>query len=168
MTVDPTAQPVDPAFWAALPRKRVSAGLVVVDEGGRVLLVEPTYKRGWEVPGGMVEKGESPRAAAAREAKEELSLDVAVGRLLVVDWVSPARRGDDGVMFLYEGGPVDDAHIVLPPHELRSWRWCDAEDVQQRMTPFMARRLAAALAARDDGSVRELEDGFPPDQRPVS
>jgi 8-oxo-dGTP diphosphatase len=159
--VDPTPEQVDPAFWATLPRKRVAAGLVVVDETGRVLLVEPTYKPGWELPGGMVEDGESPRAAAAREAREELGLDVTVGRLLVLDWVSPERRGDDGLMLVYLGGQVDDARIVLPRDELRSWRWCAAEDASARTTPFMARRLAAALAARDDGTVHELEDGFP-------
>jgi 8-oxo-dGTP diphosphatase len=42
------------------------------DAAGRVLLVKPTYKNGWEIPGGYVDAGESPRAAAAREVKEEL------------------------------------------------------------------------------------------------
>ena len=160
MAVDPTPNEVDPTVWAALPRKRVGAGVVLVDDADRVLLVEPTYKPGWEVPGGMVEAGESPRAAARREVREELGLDVVVGRLLVVDWVPPGRRPDDGLMLLY-AGEVDRAlPIVLQEDELRSWRWCDVSEVRERTTPFMARRLAAALAARAEGSTLELEDGY--------
>jgi hypothetical protein len=36
------------------PKKRIGAGVLIVDEFERVLLVEPTYKDTWEVPGGMV------------------------------------------------------------------------------------------------------------------
>ena len=51
--------------------------------------------------------------------------------------------------------------IVLQEDELRSWRWCDASGVEERTTPFMARRLTAALAARAEGATVELEDGYP-------
>jgi len=161
VAVDPTPNEVDPAVWAALPRKRVGAGVVLVDDADRVLLVEPTYKPGWEVPGGMVEAGESPRAAARREVREELGLDVVVGRLLVVDWVPIGRRPDDGLMLLYDGEVDRALPIVLQEDELRSWRWCDASGVEERTTPFMARRLTAALAARAEGATVELEDGHP-------
>ncbi|HEU4676831.1 MAG TPA: NUDIX hydrolase [Motilibacteraceae bacterium] len=159
MSIDPTPAAVDPALWAALPRKRVAAGLVVLDDAGRVLMVEPTYKVGWEVPGGMVEANESPRAAAAREAQEELGLDVEVGRLLVVDYVPAGRRPDDGLMLLYASSPVDERQIVLAQDELRSWHWCDRDALLERTTPFMARRVLAGLAALADGGVRELVEG---------
>ncbi len=161
MAVDPTPNEVDPAVWAALPRKRVGAGVVLVDDAGRVLLVEPTYKPGWEVPGGMVEANESPRAGAARECLEELGVAVAVGRLLVVDWVPPGRRPDDGLMLLYAGSPVDTAQIVLPSDELASWRFCDGAEVEARTTPFFSRRLRAAIAAMASGETAELEEGHP-------
>lgn len=161
MSVDPTPNEVDPALWAALPRKRVAAGLVVVDDLGRVLMVEPTYKPGWEVPGGLVETNESPRAAAAREVREELALDVEVGRLLVVDYVPAGRRPDDGLMLLYAAGPLDTGQIVLAQDELRSWHWCDREALLERTTPFMARRVLAGLAALVDGGVHELVEGHP-------
>jgi 8-oxo-dGTP pyrophosphatase MutT (NUDIX family) len=72
--VDPEPNPVPDEVWAALPRKRLGAGVVLLDGAGRVLLVEPTYKPGWETPGGMVEANESPRAAAARECQEEIGV----------------------------------------------------------------------------------------------
>lgn len=42
---------------------RVAAGVLIRDAAGRILLVKPTYKDGWEIPGGYVEPDESPAAA---------------------------------------------------------------------------------------------------------
>jgi ADP-ribose pyrophosphatase YjhB (NUDIX family) len=38
----------------------MAAGALLFDEDGRILLVEPTYKPYWEIPGGVVEADESP------------------------------------------------------------------------------------------------------------
>jgi 8-oxo-dGTP pyrophosphatase MutT (NUDIX family) len=150
-------------FTARLPRKRMGAGLLMTDSAGRVLLVEPAYKASWEIPGGCVEADESPHRTAARECHEELGLTIEPGRLLVVDWVSPQHPRTEGVMFVYDGGrltPAQAARIVLPPAELRSWSWCDRREADGRLVPRLARRVAQALAARDDGGTRYLEDGF--------
>ena len=44
-----------PGIAARMPRKRVSAGALFRDAAGRILVVEPTYKDSWEIPGGIVE-----------------------------------------------------------------------------------------------------------------
>ncbi len=62
-----------------------STGVLFRDAQGRVLLVEPSYKPNWEIPGGAVEADESPWATATRELIEELGWDRPLGRLLVVD-----------------------------------------------------------------------------------
>jgi hypothetical protein len=51
-----------------LPKKRMAAGVLFRSADRRVLLVEPSYKPNWEIPGGIVEPDESPWAAAARVA----------------------------------------------------------------------------------------------------
>lgn len=63
----------------ALPGKHVAAGVLFRDRVNRVLLVEPTYKPNWEIPGGVVEADEAPWAAASRELAEELGWDRPVG-----------------------------------------------------------------------------------------
>lgn len=146
--------------FASMPRKRIGAGIVAVDDQMRVLLVEPTYKSNWEVPGGLVELREPPREAVARECREELGIDVEVGRLLVMDWVPPRRLPDDGLMLLYAAGPIDSTQIVLPPEELKSWLWCDREMLAERLSDFMFRRMEAALEAIASGTVAELQNGF--------
>jgi 8-oxo-dGTP diphosphatase len=149
-------------YTARLPRKRMGSGILLRDPAGRVLLVEPTYKDHWELPGGAVEGDESPHAAAAREVREELDLVVPPGRLLVVDWVPPRPGRTEGVMFLFDGGVLgaaETARIRLPAEELRGWAWCTMAEATQRLSPLLARRAAAALAAVADGATAYLEDG---------
>jgi ADP-ribose pyrophosphatase YjhB (NUDIX family) len=67
-----------------------SVSVLPVDEAGRVLLVRHAgYDDGWGVLGGAVDVGESPAAAAVREAREEISADVQLVRL--VDVLGRAR-----------------------------------------------------------------------------
>lgn len=149
-------------YTATLPRKRMASAVLLRDRDDRVLLVEPTYKDYWELPGGVADADESPYAAAVRELAEELSLSVTPGRLLVVDWVPPQDGRTDGVMFVYDGGlldPARTAEIELPADELRSWAWSTPEEAEQRLSPLLARRATAALLALSQGATLYLEDG---------
>jgi ADP-ribose pyrophosphatase YjhB (NUDIX family) len=82
------------AYYQSLPGKRTGAGLICRDDQGRVLLVRPTYKPTWEIPGGVVEAGESPAATVAREVAEELGLELGVGRLAAAGARRPALSAD--------------------------------------------------------------------------
>lgn len=151
-------------FTAGLPRKRMGAGVLLSGPAGRVLLVEPTYKPDWEIPGGCVEAGESPLAAAQRELKEELGLALPVGRLLVTDWVPPRPDRTEGFMLVFDGGILDReqaGRITLPADELRSWSWCTEADAAERLSALLARRVTAAIRARADGTTLYLENGRP-------
>ncbi|MEV0900433.1 NUDIX hydrolase [Actinoplanes sp. NPDC049802] len=150
-------------FTATLPRKRMGAGVLFLDSAGRALLVEPAYKPDWEIPGGAVEADESPRAAAVRELREELGLSTPVGRLLVTDWVPPRDGRTEGLMLVFDGGiltPEQTAAIIVPPAELRGWSWCTAAETEARLSPQLARRVAAAISARSEGASRYLENGL--------
>lgn len=59
------------------PKHIVSAATIVINEQGEILLIKGP-KRGWEMPGGQVEEGESLKDAAVREAKEESGIDIEV------------------------------------------------------------------------------------------
>ena len=97
-------------------RKRVAADVLIRDEAGRVLLVDPTYKEGWDLPGGMVEANEAPQAGALRELGEELSLTRVIGRPLVVEWVGAHGPWDDQIVFVFDGGVMspDDVDGIGP------------------------------------------------------
>jgi 8-oxo-dGTP pyrophosphatase MutT (NUDIX family) len=142
----------------------MGAGVLFTDLAGRVLLVEPTYKEYWEIPGGAVEADESPYAAAGREVKEELGLSCVPGALLVVDWVAPRPDRTEGLMLVFDGGvlsDVDVAGISVPAEELRGWAFRDVIGAQQCLSPLLARRVCAAVRARRQGTVAYLEQGSP-------
>jgi 8-oxo-dGTP pyrophosphatase MutT (NUDIX family) len=150
-------------YTATLPRKRMGAAALFFDDAGRVLLVEPTYKDYWEVPGGAVEADESPYAAVVREIEEELRLKAQPGRLLVTDWVPPRPGRTEGQMMVFDGGVLtaeQTAQIQLPPEELRSWAWCTEQQAGERLSELLARRISAAMRARAEGTAVYLENGF--------
>jgi 8-oxo-dGTP diphosphatase len=61
------------------PKHIISAAAVVLNEDNKILLLRGP-RRGWEMPGGQVEEGESLSAAAIRETKEETGIDIEVIR----------------------------------------------------------------------------------------
>jgi len=142
-------------------RKRVAADVLITDEAGRVLLVDPTYKEGWDIPGGMVEANEPPRAAAERELREELGLTLTVGRLLVVEWVPPHGPWDDQLMFIFDGGVLGDAvaaNLRLTDDELAGLRFVTLDEAQPLLKPRLWSQLDKALAARQsDVAYAELD-----------
>ncbi|SNQ47973.1 ADP-ribose pyrophosphatase [Frankia canadensis] len=145
----------------ARSRKAVAAGCLLRDEAGRVLLVEPTYKPNWDVPGGIAEPGESPRYTAQRELGEELGLELPVGRLLCVDHLAATPRRADALRFLFavDGPPVQIDALALQTAEIRSARYCTPGEVAARASARLARRIAACLTA--PRLPVYLEDGAP-------
>lgn len=61
------------------PKHIVSAATIVLNEKKELLLIKGP-RRGWEMPGGQVEVGESIQAAAVRETKEESGIEVEIVR----------------------------------------------------------------------------------------
>lgn len=150
---------------ASLPRKRMAASVLLFDDLGRVLLVEPTYKPHWDLPGGAVELGESPLEAGRREVKEELGLDVVPRRLVAVDWVPPRPERSEGLITVFDGGVLASeqaAGIALPPEELRSCAFLDPGGARRLLSPLLARRVEACMAAlAAAGGPVYLENGVP-------
>ncbi|CAM5569292.1 NUDIX hydrolase [Streptomyces purpurascens] len=143
----------------------LAAGVLLFDEQDRVLLVDPTYKAGWEFPGGVVEPGEAPARAGVREVAEETGIHLdEVPSLLVVDWERPAPPGFGGLRLLFDGGLLDSAEagrLQLPGPELREWRFVTEEEAADLLPPVRYERLRWALRARERGAAFYLEAGVP-------
>lgn len=141
---------------ATFATPRVAAGVLFRDAAGRVLLVKPSYKDGWEIPGGYVEKAESPRAAAVREVQEELGVDLDVTDLLILDWAPHPNEGDK-LLVIFRGGVLTDQDLAsfrLSPDEIVEARFFDVPELERLMPARLARRVAEA-ASRGQGTYLE-------------
>ncbi|WP_433358886.1 NUDIX domain-containing protein [Streptosporangium sp. CA-115845] len=145
-------------------RKRVTADVLLRDAAGRLLLVRPTYKEGWDLPGGMAEANESPTEAARRELSEELGLDIPLKALLCVDWVAPHGPWDDLMAFVFDGGILTDdqcGRLRLQDEELSACTFFEEAGALDRLPSRQRLRTAQALAALKDHVPRYLENGIP-------
>ncbi|MEZ0578901.1 NUDIX domain-containing protein [Nocardioides sp. MH1] len=133
-----------------LPRKRAISQMLVRDTSPepRVLLCQLTYKTDWDLPGGVVEVGESPLLAVAREVDEELGLQIPAGPLLLTDWLPPWGGWDDALCLVFDGGVHEPSlveRIVPQAREIRSAEFCTLDEVDERAADFSARRIRAAM-----------------------
>ena len=146
-------------------RKRVVVDALVRDRHGRVLLVDPTYKDGWDLPGGMSEDNEELTITLRRELTEELGLhDLGVRGLLCVDWVPPHGPWDDLLAFIFDGGVLSQTHVedlTIGDGELRAFQFLPPAAALSLLPERQRARAAQAFRALDDGIPRYLRDGVP-------
>lgn len=149
------------------PTVPVSCGAILRDGRGRLLILEPTYKSGWTIPGGIMEAhGESPWDGCRREVYEETGLTMTTGRLAVVD-TRPGKPGTGGtplgLRFLFDCGTVTAAQakkVRLQADEIRSHRFAPVDEALELLRGPVARRVAVGV--RTEHCVY-LENGRPVD-----
>jgi len=144
------------------PAIPASAGALVFDRAGRLLILKPTYKTGWTIPGGVMEgDGETPWDACRREVREECGIEVRSGRLACVDF-RPGRPGNPGgIRFLFDCGVAQDAAlaaITVQPEEIAEYRLVPLDEALALLRPPIRRRVRAV--SRHRGFVY-LENGRP-------
>ncbi|MFD7323934.1 NUDIX domain-containing protein [Streptomyces sp. NPDC059875] len=153
------------ALWAG-------TSVLITNQRGQVLLQRVTYRPTRLLPGGAVDKGESPAQGAARELEEELGVTATVTRGLAVDWVSPAGRTTPPAMkfpgellHVFDGGVWEEDQIAAirpAPGEIEDIEMVEPADLPALMSPGDARRALSALRARINGAgAAFLEDGLP-------
>jgi len=145
---------------APVPGIPVSAGALIFDRAGRLLILKPTYKSGWTIPGGVMEAdGESPWDACRREVREECGIELRTGRLACMDFrlPRPGRRG--GIRYLFDCGQLSDGildGIVVQPEEISEFRLAAIDDALALLRRPIRRRVRAAVAG-----LVYLENGRP-------
>lgn len=149
------------AYYQSLPQKRMGAGCLFFNENNEVLLVKPTYKPVWEIPGGVVEQNESPKQCCQREVFEEIGLNWKIGPLLVVDYNSPDEAKTESLMFIFAGGvlsKVDITNIQLQETELSEFAFFTKGTLPQAMTQTLKARVLTAWQQYNQGQALYLEN----------
>ncbi len=147
-----------------VPRIPASAGALIFDEHRRLLILKPTYKKGWTIPGGQIEAdGESPWAACQRETREECGLQVSRGRLVCVDYLWPKPNRVGGARFLFDCGVFTDLQlnaISLQAEEIVVFRLVSLAEALTLLSGPLRRRVGASAGAK---RCVYLENGRPVD-----
>lgn len=136
----------------ALPRIAAAAGAMIFDRRGRLLILKPSYKPKWTIPGGQIEPdGESPWEACRRETLEECGLHVERGRLVCVDFRRSRRDRPGGVRFLFDCGAFTDealSAIRLQEAEILEHRLVGLDEALTLLSGPLRRRVRRAAGAK--------------------
>jgi ADP-ribose pyrophosphatase YjhB (NUDIX family) len=146
-----------------IPRVPASAGALLFDERGRLLVLNPTYKRRWTIPGGQLEAdGETPWQACRRETREECGIEIERGRLVCVDFRPPKPpRRPGGLRFVFHCGVLGNDRlemISLQAAEISEYRLVDLDEAASLLSGPVRRRVLACVRA---DRCLYLEDGRP-------
>lgn len=143
--------------------KKISVGALVLDQQDRLLLVNPSYKERWDLPGGILERHEDPVSGLVREVREELGVDCRVGELRAVDYGSSDWEGAEVILLTFSATltPADPARFTLAPGELLEAAYVEVERAIGMVTPRMSDRLGVALGLVPPGPHGILVDRPP-------
>jgi mutator protein MutT len=114
---------------------------VVQNERGEILLLEHVFHRHyvWGLPGGWLDRGESPAQALRRELREEVGLEVEIEALLAVELDETPRQLQIGYLCRALGQPT---HLN---HEILSARWVTPDDLPDPLLPFHRALIARVV-----------------------
>jgi 8-oxo-dGTP pyrophosphatase MutT (NUDIX family) len=147
-------------FYRSLPKKRMAAGCLLFDAHGHLLLLKQQRSLEWDLPGGIVEQNESPKQCCRREVIEEIGLELEVGNLLVVEYVSARQEKTEGIVFLFDGGSLSQNQIdqISPQvEEIAAFHFFPLDQLPPEIPPNRRRRILAALAQRNISGSAYLE-----------
>ncbi len=121
------------AWIAGLDKRFASAGVLVENQIGELLVVKANYKSYWSLPGGIIDAGESPLEAAVREVREEIGLSIEASELNLA-MVASRRRQLDGCLsyqFVFRANLTDERleNLTLQASEIDDSRFVSRDEV---------------------------------------
>lgn len=112
---------------------REAAGVVPIGDDGRILLIDHyrfiTDSRGWEIPAGAIEEGESTEESVLRELKEETGQ---VARSLIkLGRYHPSNGSSNQLFHIFVAQGVTPSGAAPCTNEVQEVRWFQPEEVEE-------------------------------------
>lgn len=142
----------DDEYYAQLNTVNLASGALIRNESGEVLIVNPSYRDHWLIPGGCVDKDESPIEACRREIGEELGLDLEIGRPLSIEYLARRDYKPEAIHFIFDAGILSADQIEsisLCEQEMLEYRFTSIDEACGLVNPSLGVRFRAAWEAVD-------------------
>lgn len=149
-------------YYKNLPKKRIGVGAIILNEKDEILVVKPSYKDYWSIPGGVVDENESPRGACIREIIEEVDIDLKDVKFLCVDYMSNSGEKGENLQFIFFGGKLNKSeikNIKLGGREIVEYKFMKIDDALPLLSERLRMRLPKCLEALKNNTAIYLEDG---------
>lgn len=115
----------------SLDKRFASAGVLIENQAGEILVVKANYKAYWSLPGGIIDAGESPVEAAIREVREEVGLIFDISELNLA--MVASRRSEEWLsyQFIFRANITDERlhELTLQETEIDESRFVSREAV---------------------------------------
>lgn len=122
-------------------RHRIGVGVVGFNNQRQVLLLRHVFhpKSPWGIPGGWLDRNESPAKCALRELREETGISAVLGPVIYISREPvPAHLG------IYYEAFIEQDPLVLSA-EIIEWRWFDTNDLPDKMLPAVQLAIETAV-----------------------
>jgi ADP-ribose pyrophosphatase YjhB (NUDIX family) len=129
-----TPQPSAGDWLANHPKKRIAAKVLMRTSAGEVLLVKPSYKDVWQLPGGAVEEGESPQLAAVREIKEETDLTISESDLTIEGTIYRKELETVILLYVYKEALASDVDIKVDGSEVIDYGFFAQDEIMSKVS----------------------------------
>jgi ADP-ribose pyrophosphatase YjhB (NUDIX family) len=139
----------------------MGVGIIFLNENNELLIVKPSYKDHWSIPGGVVDEDESPRYACVREVQEEIGLNIESPRLLCVDWTSSTPEKGESLQFVFFGGILQKEQIDkirLQADEIGAYQFLPLEKALLTLSDKLKHRISRCFEAMNYNTALCLED----------
>lgn len=140
----------NPEYYKAIPQKRMASGVILFNEDDQLLLVKPSYKTYWSLPGGIVDKNESPKQTAIRETLEEVGVDLKLCQFISVEYVPDKEGKGENLQFTFYGGVLDKEqirNIKIDGDEISDYKFMTTDEATEMAGGGLNKKLPKLLSA---------------------
>jgi len=133
-----------------LAKRHTASGAFIFNDQNQLLILKPSYKDGWNLPGGVTDEFESPYQTVIRECKEETNLNIEIKDLVLVDYIQEIIKDKkyDHVEFYFTVIVENISDIQIDNEEIIDYKFIDIKEAKDFLSPKYNQRLQAVLQAQ--------------------
>ena len=129
-------------YWTSFRTSSIQGVRIILVQDRKVVLVTHWYAPWtWTLPGGGVNKNETPEAAAIRETKEETGFEVKSLAGEIGKYKGTWGRGD--MVMVFYTGDFEGSLALTPNIEIMGRSWFDIDNLPEELSPANRRRIEA-------------------------